>query len=201
MTGMETPSATSLMAAQSAVALIELLPRAPVHRHGRDPERGSAPGQFGGVAGRVIPAEAHLHGDRARHRRHGCPDDVGRVVEVAHQGGSRIAAGDALGRAAHIDVDHGRAGCLRQTRRLAHPARVAASELDHVGRDARPFGAQPRLLRAEDEIVRGDHLGDDEGRAAPLRNPAKDDVGDARQRGQHGSAVESDRANRPSLTA
>ena len=104
------------------------------------------------------------------------------MVEVAHQGRAGIAADHPLGRAAHVDVDDPGAGRLGDPRRLGHPARIAAGELDHMRLDARPFGPQLRLLGALDEFVGRDHLGDDEAGAETLGDPAEGDIRDARQR-------------------
>ena len=74
------------------------------------------------------------------------------------------------------------AGRLGDARRLRHPARLAAGELDDMRFDARPFRPQLGLLRALDKLVGRNHLGDDEACAQTLDDPAEGDIRDARER-------------------
>ena len=104
------------------------------------------------------------------------------MVEVAHEGRAGIAADDALGRAAHVDVDDPGAGRFGDARRLRHPARLAAGELDDMRFDARPFRPQLGLLGALDKLVGRNHLGNDEACAQTLDDPAEGDIRDARER-------------------
>ena len=146
-------------------ALVELLARAAVHRHCGDAERAGATGEFGRVERSGRPSRAASSRSPAPCTPRRSLDDAAGVIEIAHQRRAGIAAGDALGRAAHVDVDDVGAGASA-SRGLAHPARVAAGELDDVRGDP-PLGPQARLGRPEHELVRRDHLGDDE--PAPKR--------------------------------
>ena len=120
-------------------ALVELLPGSAVDGHPVEPERLGPTGEVGRVEAGMVPAQAHLHGDRnldgpAHRRQQACG-----VVEVAHQRRAGLAAGHGLGRTAHVDVDgvgpvrHGDAGGL------GHGLGGAAGELDDVRIDAGPF--------------------------------------------------------------
>ncbi len=149
----------------------------------------------------MIPAEPHLEGDRAAHRRDGRFDDAGGEVDLAHQRRAGITAGHALGRAPHVDVDDGGAGALREARRLAHPKRIAAGQLDHMRGDPLPLGPQARLLGAADEFVGRDHLRDDERRAVTAGDPPENHVRDAGQGSQNGPAIEGDRPDCPIASA
>ena len=59
------------------------------------------------------------------------------MIEIAHQRRAGLAAGDVLGRAAHVDVDDVGAGGLGDPRALGHPVRFAAGELHDMRADAR----------------------------------------------------------------
>ena len=142
-------------------------------------------GDLGGVGGRLVPAEPHLHGDGHLRRRDDGLDDAEREVGLAHQRGAGEAACHLLGGTAEIDVDDARPGALRKARRFRHPGRVAARELDDVGENPLPFRAQPRFFLSPHEPLRGHHLGNDEIRAEPDRDTPEGDVGDARHRGEH----------------
>ena len=61
----------------------------------------------------MIPAHAHLHGDRDRYRIHGSLDQAGRKREVSHKRAAGIAVDDLLDRASHVDVDDGRTAIPR----------------------------------------------------------------------------------------
>lgn len=163
-------------------ALVELLSGATVHRDRAGPERLRPSGEFGGVEVGVVPSEPHL--DR---EGHGCgrrdrADDFGRKFEVAHQRRAGVAAGDALRRASHVDVDDVGAARRCEPGGLGHGGGLAPGELDDMRSNPLPFGAQPRLLFPAKVGVRGDHLGDHEACAETRRNSTEEDVRHARQR-------------------
>ncbi len=66
-------------------------------------------------------------------------DQRQRVVEVAHQRRTGIAAGHLARGAAHVDVDDVGAGVGRGARALRHPAGFAPGELDDVRPGAGPL--------------------------------------------------------------
>ena len=118
------------------------------------------------------------------HRRADGGEDARGPLDVAHQGGARLPAGDGLGRAAHIDVDDVGAVRLGQTRGLRHRIGTATGELDHMGIDTAPLGPQARLLRPTGEFGGGDHFRDDGACTQTPRDATHVQVGDARQGGE-----------------
>ena len=115
-------------------------------------------GQFGRIYGAVIPSQPHLERDRYRDRADG-------RLEIAHQRRARLAAGDLPRRTAHIDIDDGGAAGLCDTGSLAHPARLAACQLDYVHAQAFPFGPQPCLGSPLGERRARCHFRDDQARS------------------------------------
>src|SRR5437667_11310111 len=97
-------------------------------------------GQFGRIYGAIIPSQPHLERDRYRDRADGRLDQSEGMVEIAHQRRARLAAGDLPRRTAHIDIDDGGAAGLCDTGSLAHPARLAACQLDYVRARSIPLG-------------------------------------------------------------
>ena len=126
-------------------SLVELAAGAAVHRHQADAGALGALRQLRGVDGAIVPAEPHLERHRNRHRVDGRLDQGQGMIEIAHQRGSGLAAGDVAGRAAHVDVDDRGARGLRDAGSLRHPARFATGELHHVDADPLPLGAQHGL--------------------------------------------------------
>ncbi len=103
-----------------------------------------------------------------------------------------IAARDALRRAAHVDVDDGCARRLGHPGGLAHPVLLATGDLHDVNVQPRAFRPQSRFLITANEIVRGHHFGDDEGRSVTPRDAPHPDIRDARHRREHRAPVETD---------
>ena len=141
--------------------------------------------QLGRVSCLVVPAEPHL-------QRHGYADgaydgtDQGlRVVEIAHQRRARKLAGHFPCRAAHVDVDEVGALGFGDARAFRHPFLFAAGKLDDERGEVATFGPAQHIGARFDEFFAGDHLGNDEGRAEPVREPAKGQIADARHGSQH----------------
>ena len=128
----------------------------------------------------MIPAEPHFHGDRhidrAAHRR----EEPRGVIEVAHQGRTRFAAGHGLGRAAHVDVDG--IGAVRHgdTSPLGHRFGRAAGELHHMRVHPSTLGADLRFGVTLRQLGRRDHLGDHGTGTEPLGETPHMEIGDAR---------------------
>ena len=122
------------------------------------------------------------------------------VIEIAHQRGAGLAAGDVAGRTAHVDVDDVGAGGFRDPRALGHPVRLAAGKLNDMRADARGLAAQQRHRAAVDEIVAGGHFGDDETRAKCSGQTPERRVGDARHRRKHDPVGDRDVTNLQWLT-
>ena len=118
------------------------------------------------------------------------------VLEIAHQRGTGQLARHLARRAAHVDVDDVGAERLGHARALRHPARLAAGKLYDerlAARRPRPCAARRGVLG--DEVLAGDHLGDDQAGAQGVRQAAKGEIGDPRHgREQHGvGAARADR--------
>ena len=168
-TGTVTASTTGAHQLPAGAALVELLPGAAVDgdhlRAGID----GAPRDLGGVEAVVVPAEPHLDRHRQRRCRDHRLDQRQRLVGHPHQRRAGIAVGDALGRAAEIDVDDVGAGVMRRSRRRAPSTRASQPA------SCTTCGSVPDLpsLRTISwwpvaERAAGDHLGDDEPGAEAL---------------------------------
>ena len=84
------------------------------------------------------------------------------MIEVAHQRGARKLARHFAGRAAHVDIDDVGAERLGHARAFAHPARFAAGKLYDERLAVAALGLAPRVVLLGDEMLAGDHLGDDQ---------------------------------------
>ena len=170
--------------------LVELAARASVHRYHRDAGRLRARGEFGGVVARCRPSRGASSASPARRPRQRPPRRC-----AMRESRSRISAlparraGDALGRAAHVDVDDRSARHARPAAPLRHRRRIAADELHDMGRTPSP-SARRRFRRRQRGSVASHHFGDDERCAEPSGDAPHADVGDARHRRQHDAAVE-----------
>ncbi len=144
------------------LALIELAARAAVHRHHADARLLGTACEDWRVECAFVPAEPHL--DRHRHldrANHGL-DQRQRMVEVAHQGRAGTAAGDLLGRAAHVDIDDVRPLAGGYTRAFSHMCCLAAGELHHMdGQAGMPY-AQVEAGPALGEFAACHHFGHDQ---------------------------------------
>jgi hypothetical protein len=141
------------------VALVELAARAAMHGDHTHARLFCAAGEFRRVDRLMVPAEPHLQRHRHRDGGDGGFNQRERMIEVAHQRRSRLPVGHVLGRAAHVDVDHGGAGGFRDARALAHPVRFASGKLHHMHADALTLGAQDRVAVALHQIFTGGHFG------------------------------------------
>ena len=115
------------------------------------------------------------------------------MIEITHQGRAGPAAGDALGRAAHIDVDDIRAGVDGHPGGLAHPARLTTGELHDMRSAAGRFGPQARLFVACGETIARYHLGNHQACALALGNAAHHGIRHAGHRRQDHRVCQLDR--------
>ena len=166
------------------VALVELAAGAPVYGHKADAGRLRATRKLGRVPGAVIPTEPHLERYRHRHRGHRGLDQGERMIEIAHQRRARLATDHVAGRTAHVDIDHRRAACFSNAGTLAHPARLASSELHHVDAETAAFRAQHHVGTAFDQRLARRHFGNDKAGAEPRDESAHRRIGDSRHGGQ-----------------
>lgn len=124
----------------------------------------------------LIPAEAHLE----RYRDRGCFDrrfdQRKRMIRIAHQRRSGIAAGDLLRGTAHVDVDDIGAIGLDDPRRLGHPVRFTPGELHDVRIDAGILQPRPGFGGVTDQFAARHHLGHDEPRAETPGKHAKGQI-------------------------
>ena len=114
--------------------------------------------ELGRIERTIVPAEPHLQRLRHLHRCDCRFDQSERVIEIAHQRRTGLAAGHMTGRTTHIDIDDVGAGGFRDLRALGHPMRLAARELNDVRSDTGCLAAQPRHRPAVYEFVAGRHL-------------------------------------------
>ena len=115
----------------------------------------------------IIPAEPHLQRHRHGDGGDGRLDQGQGMVEIAHQGRTRLRAGHMTGRAAHVDVDHRSAVGFSNAGTLGHPARFAAGELDHMQIDAAALGSKQGIATPLDERGTCGHLRNNEPRPQP----------------------------------
>ena len=145
----------------------------------------------------LVPAGAHLQGDRQVDRLHGCFEDARRMSFVAHQRRAGVAVDHLFHRTAEIDVDHPRAAIGVELCRLGHDARLAAGELH---RHRLLFGAalrhSQRLPSLADHRLAGDHLRNDEAGAEPLDESAERQIGDPGHRREDDRIVQAYRGDR-----
>ncbi len=96
-------------------------------------------------------------------------DQLQRLVGHAHQGRAGIAVGDALGRAAHVDIDDvGASGIGDLGAALPHPLGLATGELHDMRQRAGLAELAHHLVLAGGEGVAGDHF--ETTRPAPKRS-------------------------------
>ena len=164
---------------------VELAARAAVHRDHADAAGFGNLRQARRVAVVVVPARAHLQGDRQIDRLDGRLEDARGVQFVAHQRRAGMAVDHLLDRAAEIDVDQPRAAVGVELRGLGHDLRLAAGELH---RHRLLLGAalrhRQRLARLADRRLAGDHLGNDQRRPMPFDEAPERQVGHTRHRRQ-----------------
>ena len=132
----------------------------------------------------MVPAHAHLEGDRDRDGAGGRFENAGGGDFVAHQGAAgHLADGDFLDRTAEIDVDDIGAAADGDAGGLGHGGGVAARQLDRGWAAVHLGHAQGGLVLAH-HGPGGDHLGDDEAGAEFAGEAAERQVGDAGHRRQ-----------------
>ena len=144
------------------IALVELAARAAMHRNHLHARGLRAARQFRRVERALVPAEPHLQRHRHFHRRYRRLDQPQRVVEIAHQRRTGLAAGHVARGTAHIDIDDFGAGGFGDPRAFRHPDGLAARELNDMRAYSGRLASQPRHRPAIDEIIAGRHLGNDE---------------------------------------
>ena len=160
-------------------ALVELAARASMHRHHLDTRLLRPARQRRRIERLLIPPQTHLDGHRHLHRADHGIDQRQRVVEIAHQRRSGIAAGHLLRGTAHVDVDDVGALAFRDPRRFGHMGSLAPGQLDHVDRQAGMTDPQVEPLAPTRQFSARHHFGHDEPR--PMRVGAAPErlVGDA----------------------
>ncbi len=104
------------------------------------------------------------------------------MVEIAHQGGTGLAAGHMPRRTAHVDVDDVGAGRFRDPRAFGHPVALAAGELHDMGANAGCLTTKPGHRLAVYEVIAGGHLGYNEPGAKARGQTPERGVGDAGHR-------------------
>ena len=170
-------------------AFVELAAGAAMHGDELHARLLGAARQFRRVARRIVPAKPHFQRDRHIRRFDHGVDQGQRVIEIAHQCRSRLAAGDMPGRTAHIDVDDIGPGVLGDLRALAHPACFATGNLHDMKSRAVIFSAAARhaLLRrapAAGERRARSHFRNHQPGAEPRRLAAERRIGHAGHRRQ-----------------
>ena len=155
------------------VALVELAAGAAVHRNHLHARGLRAARQFRRVERAIVPAEPHLQRHRHLHRRYRRLDQSQRVIEIAHQRRTGLAARHMARRTAHIDIDDFGAGGFGDPRAFRHPSGLAARELNDMRTYSGRLASQPRHRPAIDEIVAGGHFGNDESGAQEPRPDAE----------------------------
>ena len=179
------------------IAGVELAASAAMHRDHADAAGFGDPRESRRVAMALVPAGAHLQGDRQVDRLDGGFENARGMQLVAHQRRAGMAAHDLFDRTAEIDVDQPRAAIGVELCRLGHDPRLAAGELHRhrllVGAALRHCQRLPGLA---DRRLAGDHLGDDERGALPFDDPPERQIGDARHRRQDDRICQRDRTER-----
>ena len=107
------------------------------------------------------------------------------MVEIAHQRRARKLAGHFSRRAAHVDVDDVRAFGFGDARAFRHPLLFPAGELDDERGEFATLGPAQHVSARSDEFFARYHLGNDEARTKPVRQPAKWQVAHAGHWCQH----------------
>ena len=170
---------------------VELAARAAVHADHANAACFGNPSEPGRIAAAVVPAGAHLQGDRQVHRLDRRLENARGMRFVAHQRRAGMAVDHLLHRAAEIDVDDPRPAIGVELGRLGHHPRLAAGELHRhrllIGAALRH---RHRLARLADHRLAGDHLGDDKPGSEPLDEAAERQIADARHRGEDDRIVE-----------
>ena len=153
------------------------------------------------VARAVSEAAAHLHRHGQLDRVGDGGDDATREVGVVEQRRSGAGLRHLPHRAAEVDVDEVRAGCLDHAGRVCHRGRVGAEDLDRervlVGGDAE---IAERLLVSVLDAGAGDHLGADEPGPEPPSLAPERLHADACHRRQHEARRHLDGADVPALS-
>ncbi len=164
-------------------AFVELAPRAPVDRDHPDARAFGPMRQFGGIEKCVVPTEPRLERHRHLDRRHHRFDQGQRMVEIFQERRARIAVGDLLGGAAHVDVDKCRAAGLDHPRRLGHPIGLAAGDLNRgIGLIEPELGLLAHTGFGLHHLLACDHFRDDPARAPARDKLAEWQVGDSGKR-------------------
>ncbi len=166
-----------------------------MHRHHFHAQILGDPRQFGSVQTAMVPAHPHFERDGDIDRLNRGGNDRGRIGDITHQCGSRIAIDDLLDRAAHVDVDDRRTPVGVELGSFGHFARRAAGKLHRH----RLFADMPgrflqRLARVADRRLARDHFGHVKARAEPPHDRAEWHVGDPRHGCQDNGVFDRQRA-------
>ena len=168
-----------------------------MHRDHADAARFGDPRERRRVAIAVIPAGAHLQGDRQVDRLDGGFENPRGMQLVAHQRRAGMAVDHLFHRAAEIDVDQPRAAIGIELRRLRHDPRLAAGELHRhrllVGAALRH---RQRLPGLADRRLAGDHLRHHQRGALLFDHAPERQIGDAGHRRQDHRVCERDGTER-----
>ncbi len=127
----------------------------------------------------VIPAQPHFQGNRNIHRADDGTDEVRCEIEIAHQGGTGRAAGDALGGTSHIDVDHGGTGGFRKPRRFSQWTGCVAGNLHDMRRNPLPGSADHSFAIPADVKFRVQHFRNGQRCAKAHGKPAHAEISNA----------------------
>ena len=179
--------------------------RAGVHRDRRDPGVLDEPAcELDAVTLAPAPAGAQLDGDREAAAGSGCAGDRHGPRGVGQQRRAGTRAADLGHRAAHVDVDHVRAGRGGPLRGRAHHRGVGAEQLDRDGAagaltrvDVQQLAQRARVVVVDREAR--DHLRDHETRAVAARLQAHEPVADPGERRKHDAVGQLDPADRKAL--
>ena len=174
---------------------VKLTARAAVHRDHADAAGFGDFGESRRVAVIVVPARAHLEGDRQIDGLNRGFEDARGMQFVAHQGRAGMAVDDLFDRAAEIDVDKRRATIRIELGRLGHDPRLAAGELDgHRLLLGAALRHREGLARLADRRLAGDHLRDDKRGPLLLDDAAERQIGHPGHRRQDDRVFKCDRA-------
>ena len=160
---------------------VGLFRRPAVNRHRRGARVLHAARQVRSVAGRVVPARAHLHRDGNPNGAGHGGDDARRVLRLAHQAAARVVLGDLADGAPHVHVHDVGAHAFDHLRGRGHLLGIAAEDLDRnrallLG----VLGVLERAVDAAHEALGRHHLGDNEpAPALAFHQAAKRGVGHA----------------------
>jgi hypothetical protein len=123
-------------------------------------------------------------------------DETLRDFGLAHERGAALAGDDALGRAAHVDVDERRADRDGDLGGVVHHVLLATEDLDaELAAVERGRELAGRLLVARRQRVRRQELRDREADAELLGDGAERQIRDRRHRGEDHGNVDVDRTD------